>query len=146
MPYSRSIECYLEAEEALEEYSTAWENTSELLSKLENLAMQGKAEESRMDCVPVYDGQKILREGVGVPEINEQRAFSVPLSIQKPVQVVRIVGGLGHRVIDDRTLLPEPGFHIRILPVEFRPVHPDAVFGRAGSAAGLLFRDAGFLL
>ena len=98
--------------------------------------------------VTVYDGQKILREGVGVPEINEQRAFSVPLSVQKPVQVVCIVGGLGHRVIDDRILLPEPGFHIRILPVEFRPVHPDAVFGRAGSAAGpgLLFRDAGFLL
>ena len=49
LPYSRSIESYLEAGEVLEEYSTAWGNTSELLSKLENLSMQVKAEESRIE-------------------------------------------------------------------------------------------------
>ncbi|MDD7602197.1 MAG: TIGR02680 family protein [Firmicutes bacterium] len=47
LPYSRSIDSYLEAEDALEEYSAAWENAAELLAKLESLSMQEYAEESR---------------------------------------------------------------------------------------------------
>lgn len=71
MPYSRSIECYLEAGEALEDYSTAWGNTSELLSKLENLAMQGKAEESRMEQEEETIDEISLQQSIEIRKIKK---------------------------------------------------------------------------
>ena len=48
LPYSRTIDSYLEAENALEEYSTTWENVSEILSNLENLSIQETTERDRI--------------------------------------------------------------------------------------------------